>query len=78
MGGVLTNVVGFCQSRGFVKEKFRYPYKLRLFASPNLWESFFVTDFMVALSVGKQKIETCGGRQKKENRIQKFEVESRK
>ena len=38
----------------------------------------FLTDFMVALSVGKQKIETHGGRQKKENRIQNFEVESQK
>ena len=37
-----------------------------------------MTDFTVASSAGKQKIETSGGWQKKENRIQKFEVESRK
>ena len=38
----------------------------------------FLTDFAVASSVGKQKIETRGGQQKKENRIQNFEVESQK
>ena len=37
----------------------------------------FLTDFVVASSAGKQKMETHGGRQKKENRIQKFKVESR-
>ena len=37
---------------------------------------YFLKDFVVAFSAGKQKIETCGGRLKKENRIQKFEVES--
>ena len=39
---------------------------------------FFVADFAVASSAGKQKVETHGARQKKENRIQKFEVEIRK
>ena len=38
----------------------------------------FLADFAVASSAGKQKIETRGGWQKKENRIQKFEVEIRK
>ena len=36
----------------------------------------FLTDFMVASSAGKQKIETRGGQQKKEIKIQNFEVES--
>ena len=39
---------------------------------------FFLADFAVALSAGKQKIETRGGWQKKENQIQKIEVEIRK
>ena len=78
MGGVLTNVVGFCQSRGFVKEKIPLSLQTTAVCFSESVGDFFVTDFMVALSVGKQKIETCGGRQKKENRIQKFEVESRK
>ena len=39
---------------------------------------YFVTDFVVASSAGKQKVETRGARQRKENRIQKFEVESRR
>ena len=37
-----------------------------------------MADFALASSVGKQKVETRGARQKKENRIQKFEVEIRK
>ena len=39
---------------------------------------FFVADFAVASSAGQKKLETRGARQKEENRIQKFEVESRK
>ena len=35
----------------------------------------FFADFAVASSAGKQKIETRGQCQKKENQIQKFEVE---
>ena len=35
-------------------------------------------DFVVASLAGKQKVETRGARQKKGNRIQKVEVESRK
>ena len=39
---------------------------------------FFVTDFAVASSAGKQKFKKPVGWQKKENRIQKIEVEIRK
>ena len=39
-GGVLTNVVGFDRAKALSKKKVCYPYKLRLFASPNLRESF--------------------------------------
>ena len=37
-----------------------------------------MTDFAVASSAGKQKIKKPVGRQKKESRIQKIEVEIRK
>ena len=38
----------------------------------------FLRDSAVALTVGKQKVETHGGQQKNKNRIQNFKVESRK
>ena len=77
MGGVLTNVVGFDRAKALSK---RIPLSLQNTAvcfSKSAGE-FFVADFAVASSAGKQKVETRGARQKKENRIQKFEVEIRK
>ena len=77
-GGVLTNMVGISQSKGFVKKKIPVSLEAMAVSFSESVGELFLTDFMVALSVGKQKIETHGGRQKKENRIQNFEVESRK
>ena len=37
-----------------------------------------MANFAVASSAGKQKVETRGAREKKESRIQKFEVEIQK
>ena len=71
-GVVLTKVVGFDRAKALSKKKVCYPYRLRLFASPNLWESF-CGRFRGGFISGETESGNPWG-----SGIQKFEVESRK
>ena len=77
MGGVLTNFILFLTEQRLCQKILLSLQTTWLFAF-RICGRVFVADFAVASSVGKQKVETRGARQKKENRIQKFEVESRR
>ena len=68
----------FDRAKAFVKEK--SPLSLQTMAvcfSESVGE-YFVTDFAVASSAGKQEIKKPVGVAQKESRIQKVEVEIRK
>ena len=67
----------FDRAEALSKYKFRYPYQLRQFASPNLWASI-CHRFRGGFVSGQTENKKLRGGGSKKNRIRKFEVESRK